>query len=126
MKPARFQASLIVSAVVSAGALLYRFPPEQYSFYPQCPVFRWTHWRCPGCGTTRALAALLHGRFAEALHYNSLFVFLAPVLLSYFVVTYCGSMRKGRLVWPQLSPLILQALLIIAALFTVTRNAYLF
>ena len=36
--------------------------------------------RCPTCGTTRALAALLHGEPRRALAYNRNVVIVAPVL----------------------------------------------
>lgn len=38
---------------------------------PQCLFYRLTGWQCPGCGTQRAVHALLHGRFAAAWHYNA-------------------------------------------------------
>ena len=124
MKTLRLQANLVALVSVAAGAVLYRFPPERYSFYPRCPVFRWTGWRCPGCGTTRALAALLHGKAAEALNQNALFVLLAPLLLAYFVVTYFRVMRNARFTWPQVSPATMQCLILLAAVFTLARNAY--
>jgi hypothetical protein len=37
---------------------------------------------CPACGSTRALAAFFHGRFAEALAFNRNVVATAPLLLS--------------------------------------------
>jgi hypothetical protein len=124
MRAPRLQASFLGFAITGVGALLYFFSPEQNSFYPRCPIFRWTHLRCPGCGATRALAALLHGRLNEALHFNALFVFLAPLVLGYFVVTYYRVMRNARWVWPQVSIPVLQCLLAVTAVFTVTRNAY--
>jgi hypothetical protein len=73
-----------VVAALGAGVLL-RFPPALSRFYPRCPVYEIFHLQCPGCGATRALAALLHGRFAEALHLNALFTLLLP-----FAVAYCA------------------------------------
>lgn len=35
-----------------------------------CPFRAVTGLSCPGCGNTRAVFALLHGRFAESLSYN--------------------------------------------------------
>ena len=57
-----------------AAMVLLLFPPGQYGFYPVCPVYRYLHVLCPGCGATRALAALLHGRVGEALRLNWLIV----------------------------------------------------
>jgi Protein of unknown function (DUF2752) len=60
-----------LSALAIAGAwVLYTFPPTTSAFYPPC-VFRMvTGLECPGCGTTRALHHLLHGRVAEAFQLN--------------------------------------------------------
>ncbi len=84
MNPVRRNANLVMLAGIAGAALLYRFPPEKYSFYPVCPIHQYLHLYCPGCGSTRALAALLHGRVIEAMHYNPLFVALvaaAPDIL---------------------------------------------
>jgi hypothetical protein len=124
MTSVRIKANIVLAFFAGAAALLFQFPPEQYGFYPRCPIFRFTHWECPGCGSTRALAALLHGRIAEALHYNALFIFLAPLFLSYFVVTYCVAMRDNRLVWPSLPMPVLKSLLFFTIVFTVSRNLH--
>ena len=122
MNTARRNANLIVLAGISAAALLYRFPPEQYSFYPACPVYRYLHLYCPGCGSTRALAALLHGRVLEAMHYNPLFVALLPLLLVFAAVVYGKAVIKNEIQWPQIPKPALTLLLGIVAFFTIARN----
>src|SRR5467141_3420786 len=112
-----------VACVALAGAaILYRFPPERYDFYPLCPVFRYLHVYCPGCGATRALAALLHARVAEALHYNALAVLLVPVLLAYFAVAYWKARRDEVFTWPRVPVMGLTTLLVMSAAFGVLRN----
>ena len=68
-------------AGAAAALVLYRFPPERYAFYPTCPFHTLTGWDCPGCGSTRALAALLHGEPVRALSLNP--------LLPLFMLTAC-------------------------------------
>lgn len=64
---------LFFFSVVVAGAwVLYTFPPGPGSFYPGCVFRSVTGYECPGCGTTRALHALLHGRVKEAFLLNPL------------------------------------------------------
>ena len=109
-------------ASLAGAAILYKFPPEQYHFYPQCPIFRYLHVYCPGCGATRAVAALLHFRIADALHYNALVVLLVPVLMAYFAVAYWNTQRDEVFTWPRVPAMGLTALLVMSAAFGVLRN----
>ena len=112
----------VACAALAGAAVLYLFPPKQYDFYPQCPVFQYLHVYCPGCGATRALAALLHGRIAEALHYNTLVVMLIPVLLAYFAAADWKARGDEVFTWPRVPALALTALLVMSAAFGVLRN----
>jgi Protein of unknown function (DUF2752) len=112
----------VACASLAGAAILYGFPPEQYDFYPQCPVFRYLHVYCPGCGATRALAALLHLRIAEAVHYNALVVMLVPVLLAYFAVAYWKARREEVFTWPHVPALGMTTLLVLTAAFGLLRN----
>lgn len=102
---------------------MHELPPEKFSFYPRCPVFSFLHLYCPGCGATRALAALTHGNLAEALRYNAFFVILLPVLLAYFGFAYWRAMRNLEFSWPAVSPRALRLLSVAAVLFAILRNA---
>src|SRR5487761_2178794 len=85
-----------VFAASAVSVLLYKFPPESYGFYPPCPFHALTGLLCPGCGATRALAALVHGNLADAMHWNGLFVVLLPILLAYLAMTYLRAIRGLR------------------------------
>jgi hypothetical protein len=97
---------------------LLRFPPELYSFYPQCPLHHYFGILCPGCGTTRALAALLHGNLNEALRLNTLTTLLLPIVIAYYarLITY----KPQR--WPQPPPSAIYGTLAAATIFAVARN----
>jgi hypothetical protein len=112
----------VACATLAGASVLYTFPPERYDFYPQCPVFRYLHVYCPGCGATRSLAALLHGRITEALHYNALVVMLVPVLLSYFAAAFWKARGDEVFTWPRVPAVALTALLVVSAAFGVLRN----
>jgi hypothetical protein len=68
------------------------------------------------------LAALLHARVAEALHYNALAVLLVPVLLAYFAVAYWKARRDEVFTWPRVPVMGLTTLLVMSAAFGVLRN----
>lgn len=108
-------AAAILAAAVAAAILLL-FPPAQYSFYPQCPIHQYLGILCPGCGTTRALAALLHGHLSQALRLNPLTTLAMPFAIFWKLV----SRKPLRLTHP--SPVALWVTFAIVSAFTVFRN----
>jgi hypothetical protein len=46
-----------------------------------CLISRMTGRPCPGCGLTRALHALIHGRLHEAIEWNWRITIVAPLLV---------------------------------------------
>jgi len=63
-----------------AAILLFHVRPGTSPLYPPCAFHVLTGLYCPGCGSTRALYALLHGRPGEALAMNPLLL----VVLAWF------------------------------------------
>jgi hypothetical protein len=113
--------ALLGAALLLCGALLLD-PPSHASFYPLCPIHRYLGILCPGCGATRALAALLSGHVAEAWRLNALFVLLWPVGLVGALESYRRALRPGTFRWPQPPATALYATLAATAVFTVARN----
>ncbi len=118
----RWLANLVALAVAAAACVLQRFPPAGSRFYPRCPIFFWLHIYCPGCGGTRALAALLHGRLNEAMHWNALVVIFLPFAAAFLAVTYGRSMKATPFLWPTIPHSLLKLFLGLIVLFTVFRN----
>ena len=111
-----------VALLFVAASIFVIFPPTQYGFYPQCPIHRYFHILCPGCGTTRAIAALLHGNVAQALQLNALTTLLLPVALTYAASCYRRYIGRMKFQWPQPSAPAIYATLTIVAVFTIARN----
>lgn len=63
---------------LAAVAVVYIYNPTEVNWMPKCVIFTLTGYRCPSCGSTRAVHALLHGNVNEALNLNP----LMPVLLA--------------------------------------------
>jgi hypothetical protein len=103
-------------------AILLRCPPDQYSFYPQCPVHEFLHLQCPGCGGTRAVAALLRGHLAEAMQFNALVTLLLPLAAAYGILCYGRLLQRKAIRWPHPRPAGLYVAFSLAAVFTVVRN----
>jgi len=106
--------------IVALGSGLYFFNPATHSFFPVCQFHQLTGWNCPGCGATRGLYALVHGRFLTAWRDNAL-VMLALLLAPLRLVWCWRRQRQGVAVlilpaawwWP---------LLVLALVFGVLRN----
>ena len=104
------------------AAVLLRFPPEQYRFYPQCPVYALFRIECPGCGTTRALAAMLHGNISQALHANALTTLMLPFAAVYAADCYWRYLRRQPLRLPKVPAQAAYAGIAVALGFMILRN----
>jgi hypothetical protein len=116
------RAAMPPALIALAAIILLYFPPAQNAFYPQCPIYETFHVQCPGCGATRALAAVLRGNFAEALHFNALVSLLLPFATVYGIVCYRRLLRRKPLRLTQPPHPAIYAAVTITAIFTILRN----
>ena len=75
--------ALVAVAVLCAAGIYYFYDPSLNGFFPRCPFLSITGWRCPGCGSQRAIHAILHGDLATAWHFNAMMVVSLPILAVY-------------------------------------------
>ncbi|HYM62366.1 MAG TPA: DUF2752 domain-containing protein [Thermoanaerobaculia bacterium] len=110
---------LIVGAAAVAacvGAIvLYRFDPAGTSLVPPCVFHAITGLQCPGCGTTRAMHALLHGDVLRALWFN-------PLLLMYLPILAAGAIAELRGRTLALRPAVAWSVVFTILSFWVVRN----
>ncbi|MFM7662999.1 MAG: DUF2752 domain-containing protein [Bacteroidota bacterium] len=72
---------IVLSILALALLLIYGwFDPSTSHFFPKCPVKSLTHYDCPGCGSQRAIHALLNFEFRDAFRQNALLVLALPYL----------------------------------------------
>jgi hypothetical protein len=82
------------TAAAVVAPLLWRIDPATTHALPPCPLHALTGLYCPGCGSTRALHALLHADFAQAMAMNPLLVLALPVLAA-MALNAAGWMPRG-------------------------------
>ena len=119
--PRAAAAATIVLAVAAVACTYYYFVDPAAGGAPSCLFHTLTGYDCPGCGSQRAIHALLHGRFASAWHFNPFIFFAAPAAAFYIVLD------AGRTAWPRLHarathPAILATILIALLLWWLLRN----
>ena len=92
---------IIITVIVAAAAmavLFFRVDPAGAAWMPKCFFKLLTGYDCPGCGSSRALHALLHGRIGEALRFNPILVLVLPYVAALIWLQYFG----GREHFPRL------------------------
>ncbi len=118
----RIRAHVIAALIIAGAVVLFRFAPQDYGFYPKCPTWILFHVYCPGCGATRAAAALLHGRIIDAIHYNLLMTFLMPLFLAYLAISYVSIIREGKPRWIPIPVSVGASLIALTVVFALVRN----
>ena len=95
----RIGSGLVLMMVIMAGIFLFAYyNPEDHRFFPKCPVFLLTGYKCPGCGSQRAFYHLFHGNFLTAFRYNPLMIVLIPYILSGIYLEYIANKANPRIV----------------------------
>ena len=98
--------------------------PRLGALLPECPVHKYLGILCPGCGGTRALIALLHGRIHDALGLNAVFVLLLPFAIWFGAESYGRAVRPVHFEWPRVPGALAYGLGAVAIAFAVVRNMF--
>jgi hypothetical protein len=71
--------------IVFVVFLVFRlFDPYQYHFYPKCAFHELTGYKCPGCGSQRAIHYLFNFDIIDAFNENALLVLSIPYIFVWF------------------------------------------
>ena len=92
---------VLVFAIVAitASLLYFSFNPASSNFFPKCIFHSLTQLECPGCGSQRAIHALLHGNILQAADLNLLVVIFLPLLCYSGIITIGNSLFDRK--WKQ-------------------------
>jgi len=107
----------------ATGLVLLRvFDPARSGIFPPCPVHYLTGLYCPGCGSLRAIHALLHGDLRQALAMNSLTVILLPFIGYGSALEIFAEVRERPSPGMMLSATSIRVLGLFIVIFGVARN----
>jgi hypothetical protein len=118
-------AVIVLAGTMLAGILYFRFNPADSLLFPKCPFLMLTGLKCPGCGSQRAVYALLHLDFRAACLHNALlisslpylFLLIATQVIRFFSPYAPFPVRIRR-------PAVIRAYFAVVLLFWVTRNVF--
>lgn len=78
-----YYTALILGAMLLAALTAYQLWLKNYISIPGCWVAKHLGIYCPGCGGTRAVIALRHGRVIRSFFYHPLVVYFCAVYTAY-------------------------------------------
>jgi Protein of unknown function (DUF2752) len=113
---------MLLVAGLAALTVVWRFEPRGQFFYPRCWLYQTTGIKCPGCGATRALHALLNGDLQTAWRQNPLFVALLPLAVWLGLRAVRGGWTGRWWSNPLANRFVIAALVGVTAGFGIARN----
>jgi hypothetical protein len=116
---------VVVFAIVAitVSLLYFSFDPASSNFFPKCIFHSLTQLECPGCGSQRAIYALLHGNILQAADLNLLVVIFLPLLCYSGIITMGNTLFDRK--WKQpifYSNHFVKIVLTLVLLFWLLRN----
>ncbi len=114
---------LVLAALLVFGVVYFALDPSTSGLFPRCTFLSLTGYKCPGCGTQRAIHALLHGDVAGAFRYNALLLVAIPWIA---LCLYAESrrLRNPRLYALLNAPLLIWLFLAMVLLWWLLRNIF--
>lgn len=114
---------VVIAALSVLGLIYYALDPAVSTVFPRCAFLSLTGYKCPGCGSQRAIHALMHGDVITAFRHNALLLIAIPWIA---VALYGESQRtrNPRLYARLNAPLLMWLLLIVVVLWWLLRNIY--
>lgn len=114
---------IAVAVLLIFGFIYYAIDPSASTVFPRCAFLSLTGYKCPGCGTQRAIHALMHGNVVEAFKFNALLLVSIPwIALCLYGET--QRTRNPRLYARINAPLLMWIFLVLTVLWWLLRNIF--
>ena len=114
---------LTAAVLLALAAVYFFFDPNTEGVFPKCAFYVLTGWKCPGCGSQRALHALLHGDIAGAFHMN-MWIPVAAIYIVLVMIALFFSNRNSRYSKIVTNDYLFATFLLFTIAWFVLRNVY--
>ena len=115
--------ALVVAVLLVLGFIYYALDPTASAVFPRCTFLSLTGYKCPGCGSQRAIHALLHGDVVGAFRDNALLLVAIP-WIALCLYAEGQRIRNPRLYARLNAPLLIWLFLAILLLWWLLRNIF--
>ncbi|MBQ9556004.1 MAG: DUF2752 domain-containing protein [Muribaculaceae bacterium] len=115
--------ALVALVLLAFGFIYFALDPSSSSLFPQCVFLSLSGYKCPGCGSQRAIHALLHGHVVEAFKFNALLLISIP-WLAFCLFAETQRVRNPRLYVRLNPPLLMWLFLALVVIWWVLRNIF--
>lgn len=114
--------AVVLLGILGILILIYAvFDPSSTWWMPKCPVYLLTGFECPGCGSQRAIHALIHGNLGQAFRENAFLIILMP-FIALIAFAEISREKYPRLYRSISHPFVIISLLIAVCVWTFLRN----
>jgi hypothetical protein len=114
---------LVLTALMVFGVIYFALDPSSSGLFPRCVFLSMTGYKCPGCGSQRAIHALLHGNVIEAFKFNA-FLLVAIPWIALCLFAESRRLRNPRLYARLNAPLLIWLFLAALLLWWLLRNLF--
>lgn len=115
--------AVLAVVFVTVAVVYFVFDPSSTRLFPKCAFLSLTGFKCPGCGSQRAIHALLHADVIGAIRYNALLVITLPFIAFVFASRYWKA-HFPRLYSHMNSTTVSLTAAVIVCLWWILRNIY--
>jgi hypothetical protein len=122
LTPRLIAALALLVALSGATLLFFRDPALSPGLFPPCLWHAATGTACPGCGITRALHHLLHGRIATGLGLNAVGLVIVLATVAVLSRPLWIALRKNRWAFPSFTRRFAWGLFAVGLLWGLLRN----
>ena len=118
---------IMATSIIALTIVFFCFNPEKSVWFPKCPFYILTGYKCPACGSQRAIYNLLHLHIKDAISYNPFLVVSIPyIILLILTSLFIPQNRCPKLRAICYHPITIKAYLILLIIWWILRNIYFF
>lgn len=114
---------VVLAVALVLAVIYYALDPSSSAVFPHCTFLAVTGYKCPGCGSQRAIHALLHGDVADAFRYNALLLIAIP-WIGLCLYAESRRTRNPRLYARLNAPALIWTFLAVVLLWWLQRNIF--